>query len=79
MIIDIRQKDVVIDRIIFANLDSGTGPVQMLNKGENGQLYPIRISGEDWDEDYEVGIGSKEDAQNMIMALQKAIDLGWFD
>lgn len=79
MEIDIRiLEDSLIDTIKFADGEHGTGPLCEIYKGHT-KPYNVQLAGDSWLEDYHVSIGSKEDAQNLIKALRKAIDLGWFD
>lgn len=62
-----------INTIIFAD----THPTYAIgNRIEKSEDPVVQIVDEQYDTMY---IGSKEDALNLIKALNKAIELGWFD
>ena len=72
--IDIRNtSEDAIDTITFASASSVSYICGKLVKGGND------VEVQDPEDDYRsLVIESKEDAENMIKALQKAIELGWF-
>jgi len=72
MKIDVREdKELEITEIVFADkFEYNINAIYLPGSGK------VRVSNS-----YSTGsmIGSKEDALNLIKALNKAIDLGWFD
>lgn len=78
--IDVRcSEQSEIDNIIFAGSEVDEGSAVSLQKGRGDTFTShIAIVPAD-DNDYSVvSIESKEHAQNLIKALEKAIELKWF-
>lgn len=75
MIIDVRDDvDTVVDTIVFADGSDSYINAVRLDKGSSESI--LRIYDE---EDDFVCITSKEHAENLIKALQKAIEFRWVE
>lgn len=61
-----------VTKIIFADANAGYGCGLVVDWEGNVTLV-------DYEEDGASTIATKQDAENLIKALQKTIDLGWFD
>ena len=72
-IFDVRNtKDNEVFKITFADGNLGYGCSIAKNSYGDVTLF-------DCEEDWASAIATKQDAENLIKALQKAIELGWFD
>lgn len=70
---DVRNTvDNEVTRIQFADPTAGCGC--SLVKDSEGDVTLV-----DYEDDWASNIATKQDAENLIKALQKAIELGWFD
>ena len=70
---DVRNtKDNEVAKITFADGNSGYSCSIAKNSYGDVTLF-------DYEEDWASAIATKQDAENLIKALQKAIELGWFD
>ena len=70
---DVRNtKDNEVVKITFADSNSGYGCSIAKNSYGDVTLF-------DCEEDWASSIATKQDAENLIKALQKAIELGWFN
>lgn len=70
---DVRNTtDTEVIKIVFANatLDYGCS---LIKESEGG------VALVDCEDDFASCVATKQDAENLIKALQKAIKLGWFD
>lgn len=76
--IDIRQHVDVPTHIKFADVGSTYKGTHLYRTKENID-FPVWIDGDNSCQGAMIGIGDKEDALNLIKALSKAIELGWFD
>lgn len=72
-VFDVRNtKDNEVTKIAFADKTAGYGC--SLVKDSEGDVTLV-----DYEDDWASNIATKQDAGNLIKALQKAIELGWFD
>lgn len=72
-VFDVRKSgDNEVTRIQFADTSAGYGC--SLVKDSEGDVTLV-----DYEDEWASTIATKQDAENLIKALQKAIELGWFN